>query len=122
MSSAVVSGTIRVSNNNNVFTNAFSAIVTVSQWQTQQIILANGISDFIVSIATQSNPGFLMLMATSLVRVNFGEHASADSAASLGYTFKDMFAQIGSGQSGPLNIHLANSSGDSATVTLITGM
>lgn len=122
MSSAVVSGTIRVSNNNNVFVNAFSAFVTVSQWTTKQIILTNGISDYVVSMPTASNPQFLMMMATSLVRVNYGNLNSAASTASAGMSFKDLFAQVGSGQSGPFNLHFANSSGDSATVTIVTGM
>lgn len=121
MANNIVSGTVRITNTSTVMTRTFSANVTVSNWHAQDYTLTNGLSDFIISIAHQSSPGFLMLMATSTVRVNFGNHASADSAASLGFEFKDLFARVGSGISGDLNLHFANSSGDSAVITVIQG-
>jgi hypothetical protein len=122
MAQNIVSGTIRITNTSTVYTRTFSAAITTSNWNAQDYIIANGLSDFIVSLALQSNPGFLMCMATSTVRINFGGHASADSAASLGYEFKDLYARVGSGISGDVNLHFSNSSGDSATVTVVHGM
>jgi hypothetical protein len=123
MGTISVSGTIRVNDGSaTVFTKTFSAAVTVSQFITRDIILANGVSDVIVSVAEMSNPGFMMLLGgTSALRVNFGNHASADSAASLGFEFNNLYAQIGSGTSGSINLHIANSSGDSSVVTLVQG-
>lgn len=119
----IVSGTMRITDVSTIITRTFSASVTVSNWNVQDYTLANGLSDFILSILTPvSNPGFLMMMATSTIRVNFGGHASADSAASLGWEFKDLFARIGSSTSGDENIHFSNSSGDSAVVTVIQGL
>jgi len=122
MAQTVVSGAIRVTNVSQIITRTFSAAVTVSNWDVQEYTLDNGISDFIVSRAHLSNAGFLMLMATSIVRVNFGELPSAASFGSDGYQFKDLFARIGSGISGDLNLHFSNSSGDSAVITVIQGM
>lgn len=122
MATNIVSGAVRITNTSTVYTRTFSAAVTTSNFNVQDYVIANGVSNFIVSLAAQSSPGFLMMMATSTVRANFGGHASADSAASLGFEFKDLYARIGSGISGDINIHLANSSGDSATVTIIQGM
>jgi len=124
MASAHISGTIFIQDTSgtNVQARVVAVSVVVSQYVTQRIILANGVSNFIVSIASVSIPNVVWMTANSLCRVNFGNHASADSAASLGYQFKDIFAWAGSGQSGPINIHYANSSGDSAIVTLVLGM
>lgn len=118
----IVSGTVRVTNTSNVYQRTFSAAVTTSNWNIQDYNMPNGLSDFIVSLDVQSSPGFLMLMATSTVRVNFGGHASADSAASLGQEFRDLYARVGSGISGDVNLHFSNSSGDSAVITVVHGM
>jgi hypothetical protein len=123
MATISVSGTVRITNTSTIFTRTFSAGYTASTFVARDIVLLNGVSDSVVSLAEFSNPVFVMLMGgTSLVRVNFGDHASADSAASLGFQFNDLWTWIGSGQSGPIDLHLANSSGDSATLTLIAGM
>jgi hypothetical protein len=122
MAQNIVSGTVRVTNTSTVITRTFSAAVTVSNWNVQDYTITNGLSDFIVSLPNVSNPGFLLMMATSTVRVNFGGHASADSAASLGFEFKDLYARVGSGISGDINLHFSNSSGDSAVVTVIQGL
>ena len=123
MASAIMTGEIRVSNQGNVFTKTFSAMVTVSQWYTNQVVLANGISDFVVSTIFVSNPMFIALTANSVCRVAFGG-TSQISSASAGMQFRDMFALIGSGiaVSGPFNIHFSNSSGDSATITMVAAM
>jgi len=121
MAQTVVSGAVRVTDVSTIITRTFSAAITVSNWNVQEYTLANGISDFVVSRTHVSNPGFLMLMATSKVRVNFGGLVSAASLASTGYEFKDLFARIGSGISGDLNLHFSNSSGDSAVITVIQG-
>ena len=47
--SAILSGAFRISNVNVVFNRAFSGIVTVSTWLTQEILLANGVSDTVFS-------------------------------------------------------------------------
>ena len=128
MASAVISGEIRVSNQGNVFSKSFAALVTVSQWYTNQIILNNGVSNHVLSLTTLSNPIFLALTATSIVRVNiggkdWGSATSSLSAGSAGLQFKDLFALVGSGiaVSGPFNLQFANSSGDSAVITIIAG-
>ncbi len=122
MASAVVSGAFRVSNNNNVFNRAFSGLTSVSAWVVQDLIIANGASDVILSYAQVSVPNVVFMTATSIVRVNFAGHASYVSAASAGWQFKDLFVWMGSGISGPIALHFANSSGDSATVTVGVGM
>jgi hypothetical protein len=122
MAQNIVSGTVRITNTSTVYTRTFSAAVTVSNWTANDYTIANGLSDFIVSVAHVSNAGFLMLMATSTMRVNFGGHASADSAASLGFEFRDLYARVGSGISGDINLHFSNSSGDSAVVTVVHGL
>lgn len=122
MASAILSGAFRISNSGNIFNKAFDATVTVSTWHIQQLVLANGVSDTIVSLAYVSIPGVIFVTATSLCRINYSGHASNLSAASAGWQFKDMWANMGSGMSGPTGLHFANSSGDSATVTLAVGM
>ena len=122
MAQNIVSGTVRITNASTVINRTFSANITVSNWNINDYTIANGLSDFIISVAHVSTANFLMMMATSTVRVNFGGHLSADSAASLGWEFKDLFARVGNAISGDINIHLSNSSGDNAVVTVIQGM
>jgi hypothetical protein len=122
MASAILSGAFRVSNSGNIFNRAFDTTVTVSTWQIQQLVIANGVSDTIVSLAYISIPNMIFVTATSLCRINYSGHASNLSAASAGWNFKDMWAHMGSGMSGPTGLHFANSSGDSATITLAIAM
>ena len=121
--SAILSGAFRISNVNVVFNRAFSGIVTVSTWLTQEILLANGVSDTVFSFAQLQIPGVIMLIgATSICRVNFTGTVgggSSVSAASAGMQFKDFWGVMGSGIAGVSGIHLANSSGDSALLTLV---
>lgn len=126
MASAIITGEVRVSNQGNVFTKAFSAMTTVSVWQVQQVNLAAGVSDWIVSLANQSAAQALVLMATSVCRVNFsgkdwGSAVSSLSAGSAGLQFRDLFAIMGSGMSGIVGLHFANSTADSYVVTVLTG-
>ncbi len=123
VASALLSGAFRISNVGNVFNRTISGTVAVSTWLAQDILLAHGVSELVLSLTTLSAPGVVMLInATSICRVNYSGHASYVSAASAGWQFKDFWGQMGSGISGPTGIHLANSSGDSALVTLIVGM
>lgn len=129
-----VSGTVRVlgsglTSGQTVNTRTFSAAYVASTFMFQDFVLLNGVSDFVVSTATLSAGGFLLVLGgASLVRINPGLHiassltTSGASVASLGVTFNGIYAQVGSGASGPLAIHFANSSGDSATVTVVYGM
>jgi hypothetical protein len=121
MASAVVSGSVRITNVSNVINPTFSALVTVSQWATHAIVLPDATDDFVFSSVHFSNPGFLLMYSTGIVRMQQGGLPSAASYASNGMEFKDLFAQIGSGISGPINMHFANSSGNSATVTIVIG-
>lgn len=121
MANAVVSGALRLSSTSSVITRTFSAFVTVSTIFTDQFVLAAGVSEFVVSVPTISNPGVLVLTATGTCRVNFGNLPSSTSHASAGYQFTDMFAQVGSGISGALALHFANSGSDSATITVFAG-
>lgn len=134
MAKMEVSGSIRIVGSGltsglTMSTRTFSAAFTASTFMVQDIVLVNGASDVVVSIATLSQGGFLYIMGgTSVVRINPGLHiasavtTSGYSVASVGITFNGIYAQIGSGGSGPLALHFANSSGDSATITVVYGM
>jgi len=110
-----------------VQTNAASVSITTSAYQINRITISNGNSDYIVSFGAQvSVPNLLILAsATSICRVNFGDFSvcaiCAFSAGSAGIPFKDLFVTAGSGLALTSNCHFSNSSGDSATFTLIVG-
>jgi len=127
----VVSGTVRVvSGTDTTFTKGFSATYTASHYVIRDLVLLNGASEVVLSLAEISNPGFtLVIGGVSGVRINPGLNIaslisgpSAVAFASVGIAFKDLYTQIGSGQSGPISMHFSNSSGDSATVTIVQGM
>ncbi|HXH10781.1 MAG TPA: hypothetical protein VNP04_13595 [Alphaproteobacteria bacterium] len=110
-----------------VQTNAASASITVSAYQVTRLTIANGVSDFIYSVAQLSAPSVIILVsATSVCRVNWTNAsvsaACAYSAGSAGVPFKDLFVIAGSGAAMPSALHFSNSSGDSATFTVIVGM
>jgi hypothetical protein len=117
----LLSGTLRVSSTSNLDQKTFSAQITCSTWQMQEILLLPNVSEFVVSIATLSAPLAVILTSTNIVRVNFSNHASYVSAASAGWQFKDYFMWGGSGVSGPLGLHFSNSGSDSATITCFIG-
>ena len=121
MASAILSGAFRISNQGNIFNKAFDATTTVSVWQIQQLVLANGVSDIIVSNALISAPNVIFATATSLCRINYSGHISYVSGASAGWQFKDAWIHMGSGIASVVGFHFANSSGDSAVVTLAIG-
>ena len=119
MASALLSGALRISNTGNVFNRALSTTTTVSTYFVQDIVLANGVSDVVVSVAQISAAKVVVVIGgASACRINYSGHASYVSAGSAGWEFKDLWAHIGQA-SGVLGVHFANSSGDSATVTLI---
>lgn len=106
---------------------AASVTITVSAYQVTRLTIANGVSDFVYSVAQLSSPSVIILAsATSVCRVNWSNPsvsgACAFSAGSNGVPFKDLFVIAGSGAAMPSSLHFANSSGDSATFTLIVGM
>lgn len=130
MASAAISGAIFIQDvsGTTIESRTFAPTVAVSQYVTHKIILANGVSEFVVSLASVSIPNIIYVTATSLVRINPGIHiASAAgtcgvSTASAGMQFKDLFVWMGSGMSGGGSLHFANSSGDSSVITMIMGM
>lgn len=117
----LLSGTLRVSSTSNLQTKVFSAQITVSTWQMQEILLLPNVSEFVVSLATLSAPLVVALASTNKVRVNFSGHASYVSAASAGWEFRDYFMWGGSGISGPMGLHFSNSGSDSAFITCFIG-
>ena len=120
--SMIASGVMRISGPVSTFTTfPFSAMFTASVYQVHQFQIANGVSDFILSLANLSNPGLVIAFADQVVRLNYGGESSA-SGGSAGRNFKDLWAQVGSGISGPLSFHFANSSGNAASVTVIHGI
>ena len=123
MASVVASGMIRISGPVSTFTAIpFSGLFTASVYQIHTLQLTNGISDFILSLGTFSNPGAVIAIADQIVRINYGNEPSAVSHGSAGRQFKDLWAQMGSGISGPLALHFANSSGQTASIVVIQGM
>lgn len=117
-----VSGTVRVSWGSSIVTTIpFSSLYTASVALVHSLQISNGVSDTVVSLANLSAPGFVLLTADQLARVNYASE-SALSAGSAGRQFHGLFAQVGSGMSGPLALHFANSSGNAASVTIIQGM
>ena len=130
MASAAISGAIYIQDTSgtNIENRTFAPTIAVSQYVTHKIILINGVSEFVVSLASISIPGVIYVTANSLIRINPGIHIASVagtcgvSTASTGMQFKDLFVWAGSGMSGGGSLHFANSSGDSAVVTLIMGM
>jgi hypothetical protein len=125
MATVSISGVIRINDGTaNVFTKNFFNSVVISQFVTRDIVFEDGFSDVILSLAEMSSPSVFMAVnnATSALRVNFANHASADSAASLGYEFTGIYMVTGSNISGSLATHWSNSSGDSAVATVILAM
>lgn len=134
MAKIEVSGAYRITGSGltsglNLGTRTFSAAFVASTFVVQDIVLLNGASDVVLSLAQLSAGGFLLLLGgTSTVRINPGLHiasaatVSGVSTASVGITFNGIYAQIASGGSGPFALHFANSSGDSATITVVWGM
>jgi hypothetical protein len=96
--------------------------LTVSHYSLQRLVLADGVSDVIVSLAALSSPSTIVLTATSLCRVNWPVASAMTSHGSAGLLFKDLFALVGSGAGLPSALHLCNSSGDSCIVTVLLGM
>jgi hypothetical protein len=124
MASAFVSGTLKISGTSNLVTRTFSAFTTVSQFAHQEIVINSGLSNFIVSLANVSNPNFLWITATAVVRVN-ANPALDSQRGSAGQEFSDLYAVVGnnaSAVSGSPALHFSNSSGDSATITIYHGM
>ena len=122
MASALLSGAFRISNTGNVFNRVLSTTTTISTWLIQDMVLANGVSDIVISNTLLSSPNTnIVFGGASLCRINYSGHASYVSSGSAGWQFKDFWAHIGSGMSVITGVHFANSSGDSCTVTLILG-
>lgn len=120
--SMIASGLMRISGPVSTFTAfPFSAMFTASVYQVHQLQLADGVSDFVLSLANLSKPGIVMAFADQIVRINYGGEAGV-SGGSAGRHFKDLWAQAGSGMSGPLSLHFANSAGTAASIIVIHGM
>lgn len=117
----LLSGGWRISSTSGLWTQAFSNSVSCSTVMIQDIVLLPTMSDFIVSFPTLSNCQVFGLQANAIVRFNWSGHASYVSAASAGFQCTQV-ALAGSGISGVIGLHLANSGADSATVRLILGM
>lgn len=104
-----------------------SVSITTSAYQITRVTISNGNSDYIVSFGNQvSVPNiFILTSATSICRVNWPDISvcgiCAFSAGSAGIPFKDLFVVAGSGLALMSNLHFSNSSGDSATFTLMVG-
>ena len=120
LAQALVSGSWRISSTSGLFTQSFSATTTVSATMALDFVVATGVSDFVVSLATFSNATVVGLQANNQVRINFGGigNSSYVSNASAGF-FITQFAWVTGGTSGPLSLRVANSGTDSATVRLI---
>lgn len=119
MPEVVFSGTIRISGMlSSTVLRGLSATVPLTGFYTEQFVLADGATRQINPQA-QPNPDFAFCTATQVCRVNLGGHPTFDSAASLGWEFKDFFGLAGSGiVSGPTLFNFANSSGNSAVITV----
>lgn len=117
---AAIVGSWRVSSTSGLFIQTFSAQQTVSATLAHDFAIAVGVSDFVLSLAVFSNINVLSIEANNQVRVNFGGigNSSFVSNASLGMLVTQM-DWITGGNSGPLNLHFANSGTDSATVRVI---
>ena len=124
MPSITVSGIVRVSWGSSIYTQyPFSSLYTASVVVVHSLQLSTVESNTIVSLANVSNPGFVVLVSDGLVRVNYGNEPSAVSAGSAGRQFHGLFAQVGSGMSGPPALHFANSLTSAvASVAIIMGM
>ena len=93
---------------------------SLSVYQQQTIVLGTTTSEYLVSIATLSQPQAILMTATGEVRVNFAGQASSFSAASASIVkFKDAFLLMNVSGALPSALHLGNSGSDSATVTLL---
>lgn len=120
LAQALVSGSWRISSTSGLFVQTFSAQATVSAQLETDFVIQNGVSDFVVSLATFSNMNVVGIQANNQVRVNFGGmgNSSYVSNASAGMLVTQLNWMTG-GTSGPLSIRIANSGADSATVRVI---
>ena len=110
-----------------VQTNAASSVITVSVYDIRRLMIPNGESNFAYSIVGLSTPNVIILMsATSYMRVNWPHNsvsaACGFSAGSNGVQWRDLFTLVASGGLLPSALYFSNSSGDSATFTLVVGM
>ena len=117
---ALLSGSWRISSTSGLFTQAFSALTTVSATLETDFVLAVGVSDFVVSLPTFSNMNVVGIQANNQVRINFGGIGGGSyvSNASAGFLVTQ-FAWVTGGTSGPLSVRIANSGSDSSTIRLI---
>ena len=122
MGDATLTGTARVSGVSGVVTQAYTLNVSaVSAYFADQFILSAGLSDFIVSVPTVSNPDFLIVTATGVVRINYSGEASGVSAGSAGRQMTGL-VHIGQSISGPLGLHFSNSNASAVTITIVAAM
>lgn len=105
-----------------IATLSYLSAYNVSTTFTQELVmLPTTASDTVLSLAQFSNFQVFQLVATDIVRVNFGNilgGASYVSQASAGIPVT-FLAFAGSGISGPLNVHLAYSGANSSTVRIM---
>src|SRR3990167_6754784 len=119
---AILSGTWRVSSTSSIFTQTFSNTVSCSTFMMHDVVGLPGTSEFLISLAELSNCQMFTLQANEIVRVNFGGIGGAShvSLASAGQACTQ-YMWAGSAISGLLNVHIANSTANSATVRMIFG-
>lgn len=122
MGTLTVSGTVKIADDSGqVYTKNFTNTITISQYQARTIILDDADEDVEVSAPTFSAPTATLMLtdAGSIVRANF-TGGPLNSESSEGFEFAGFLMNIGSGISGLGDgVLMANSSGDSATITII---
>jgi hypothetical protein len=120
------SGGWRLSSTSDLITKGFSAqtpltaaLGSLSTFVQQEIVIAAGVSEFLVSYSQLSAPQFIGMTATATVRVNFAGWASNLSAASASVvTFREGLMLMSISGTLPSALHFANSGTDSSTITL----
>ena len=106
----------------NLATLSYVSTFQVSTVFTQEFVLSTTtISDLVLSLAQYSNFQVFQMVATDVVRVNFGNilgGASYVSNASAGLPVH-FLAFAGSNISGPINVHFSYSGSTSSTIRIM---
>ena len=122
MGTILVSGSVRITDDTGVvYTKLFSNTISISSFDVQTVVIADAAEDYEVSHPGFSSPTCTIILTDvgSVGRVNF-TGGPLNSESSEGYEFANFIMNMGSGISGLGDgMLLANSSGDSATLTII---
>ena len=95
--------------------------ISCQHWLVQEFTLNPGVSNLTISPPGISQAMVMLAGSTQTVRLNIATNTGANSYASAGMQFKELYAMAGSSISGIQGWRFANSGTTQATVTLVLG-